>query len=106
MKRCFECNMPADHEHHVVPKVKGGTKTIPVCLKCHAKIHDRKKMAGSELTKLGLKRAKERGVVLGRPRVLTDKQRNTIIQRKEGGELGIDLAFEYGVHPSLISRLK
>ena len=60
-KDCFECGDPAQHEHHVVPRVRGGTKTIPLCLKCHEKCHD-KKMAHPDLIKAGLRRARERGV--------------------------------------------
>lgn len=36
---CFECGKPAKHEHHVVPKTLGGTKTIPLCEECHSKVH-------------------------------------------------------------------
>ena len=40
MKKCFECDAPAQADHHVVPKVLGGTKTIPLCDDCHSKVHD------------------------------------------------------------------
>lgn len=37
---CFECgSIESIHQHHVVPKCKGGTKTIPLCELCHAKVH-------------------------------------------------------------------
>lgn len=36
---CFECGNHADHEHHVVPRSRGGTKTVPLCGQCHAKAH-------------------------------------------------------------------
>lgn len=40
LDRCFECGTigPVDL-HHVVPKSKGGTQTIPLCLSCHSKVH-------------------------------------------------------------------
>jgi hypothetical protein len=40
LDRCFECGTigPVDL-HHVVPKSKGGTKMIPLCLSCHTKVH-------------------------------------------------------------------
>lgn len=41
MTPCFECGAPAEHDHHVIPRSLGGTKTIPLCEKCHAKVHDR-----------------------------------------------------------------
>ena len=37
---CFECGAPATERHHVVPASLGGTKTIPLCGECHAKVHD------------------------------------------------------------------
>lgn len=36
---CFECGGPAQHDHHVVPVSRGGTKTVPLCEACHAKAH-------------------------------------------------------------------
>lgn len=38
--RCFECGEPARHQHHVVPRARGGTKTVPLCAQCHALAHD------------------------------------------------------------------
>lgn len=55
--KCFNCDNVAEHLHHVVPKVKGGTKTVPLCTDCHSKVHDTT-MATSYLTKLGLMKAK------------------------------------------------
>ena len=39
MKECFECGKEATEEHHVIPKSLGGTKTVPLCTKCHMKVH-------------------------------------------------------------------
>ena len=65
---CFECGSDENiHHHHVVPKIKGGTKTIPLCQLCHAKVHGdhmlrmqrlawiRRKQKGKELLDKGLK---------------------------------------------------
>ena len=38
---CFECGRPADMDHHVVPRLRGGQRTVPLCLACHGKAHDR-----------------------------------------------------------------
>ena len=68
MKKCFECETTEDlHEHHVVPKSKGGTNTITLCHQCHMKAHGRdgKGLNHSRLIKEGQKKAKERGVKLG-----------------------------------------
>lgn len=37
--KCYDCDNEAKHKHHVVPKSKGGTKTIPLCEDCHSKVH-------------------------------------------------------------------
>lgn len=59
---CFECGAPATERHHVVPALLGGTKTIPLCGICHAKVHDisgkRRNQLG-ELTKKALKQRQE-----------------------------------------------
>jgi hypothetical protein len=52
--KCFECGNPAEHNHHVVPKSKLGTKTIPLCVSCHEKVHDVKSMSKPYLVKLAL----------------------------------------------------
>ena len=51
---CFECGAPAEHNHHVVPKVLGGNKTVPLCTKCHGLVHDRNFTRLKELQKKGI----------------------------------------------------
>lgn len=64
---CFECGSDNGIEyHHVVPYIKGGTKTIPLCIECHGKVHSIDFVKVRELKKIGIQRAKERGVVFGR----------------------------------------
>jgi len=44
LDKCFECghDNPINIEmHHVVPQSLNGTKTIPLCVKCHGLVHDR-----------------------------------------------------------------
>jgi hypothetical protein len=68
--RCWECEAEGMeiNNHHPVPRSRGGKKTIPLCLDCHAKAHHRnKRMNSSTLTKEGLERAKKRGTKLGNP---------------------------------------
>jgi hypothetical protein len=37
---CFECGATDNlHSHHVVPRSLGGTKTIPLCERCHGLVH-------------------------------------------------------------------
>jgi hypothetical protein len=37
--KCFECEAPATEQHHVIPESFGGTKTVPLCSKCHCLVH-------------------------------------------------------------------
>lgn len=65
---CFECGSTKDIEyHHIVPEIRGGTKTIPLCIVCHGKVHDKDFIKMRQLAKIGIKKAKERGVQFGRP---------------------------------------
>ena len=42
MRGCFECGTTEDiQDHHVVPRLRGGTKTVPLCYSCHCKAHGR-----------------------------------------------------------------
>lgn len=61
---CFECGAPATERHHIVPASLGGTKTVPLCGICHAKIHDvdgKRRTKIAELTKAALDAKKARG---------------------------------------------
>ena len=68
MNKCFECEATEDlQEHHVIPKSRGGTKTVTLCYECHMKAHGRsgKGLNHKKLTKEALSKAKTRGVKLG-----------------------------------------
>ena len=63
MIKCWECETETDniHHHHVVPRSRGGKKTVPLCLDCHGKAHHRKdSMTTSALTKEGQERKRNR----------------------------------------------
>lgn len=69
---CINCGKKATHYHHVVPKVLGGndtTNVVPLCDNCHSLIHNISYSNGiishSELTKIGLQKAKNNGKKLG-----------------------------------------
>lgn len=66
---CFECGNTAHHNHHVIPKSLGGTKTIPLCESCHGKVHDRKFVSHRALTKAGQDKARKAGKQIGRAEV-------------------------------------
>lgn len=62
MKSCFECDSPDTiTNHHVVPRILGGKRTVPLCSSCHGKVHDRKRISHSTLTKIGLAKLKKAG---------------------------------------------
>lgn len=57
---CFECESIGPlHNNHVVPKVKGGTKTVLLCEECHSKVHGKNFLNHGKLVKEGLTRAKK-----------------------------------------------
>lgn len=70
---CFECGTEAVEDHHVVPRVLGGTRTVPLCGICHGKAHAMERGDHRRLTLLGLQLARERGVRIGHPRLPVEK---------------------------------
>jgi hypothetical protein len=74
---CWECgNRLASELHHVVPRSRGGNKTIPLCGECHGKVHGiSRSMILGHLIKEGLKNAKKRGSVLGRRKGKTEESK-------------------------------
>ena len=64
MSGCFECGKPAQHDHHVVPKSRGGTKIVPLCEDCHGKAHERV-MRISALTRDAMSARKAAGKRVG-----------------------------------------
>ena len=59
-RKCFECGEPATERHHVIPKVKGGKRTIPLCALCHGKVHSIERVNISTLIKQALRKKKLR----------------------------------------------
>jgi len=59
---CFECGDTAVSLHHVIPRSRGGTRTVPLCGMCHAKAHHRDgNMDIATLTKSALYAKRTRG---------------------------------------------
>lgn len=105
---CFECGANSElHMHHVVPRSAGGTKTIPLCVVCHGKVHGRNFMHHRALTVAGLKKAKDRGVKLGNPNLHAIRNKDTTAaqaawqattkaRRVEAREVCLELIAEHG----------
>lgn len=64
---CFECDTDVDlASHHVVPRSLGGTRTVHLCPKCHAKVHNLKNISHPRLTKEALAKMKANGKRISR----------------------------------------
>jgi hypothetical protein len=62
---CFECGAPSEHQHHVVPRSLGGTRTIPLCGRCHGLIHGIDLAHTGALTARALQDKRERSEFTG-----------------------------------------
>ena len=115
--KCFECGTAeCIQHHHVVPRSAGGTKTIPLCSICHGKVHGIKRdnqINVSELTKEGIRKAKERGTWRSRPpKSRQEIEAHSNMQRKRGnrtakkyGPYFEDLLKEEGSYRKAATRL-
>lgn len=83
--KCYECDSSENiHNHHVIPRIRGGKKTIPLCEKCHGKVHGLNFINHKKLVKEGLEKAKLRGIKLGTPVNLTNESRKkSVASRKK-----------------------
>jgi len=64
---CFNCGNTAECNHHVVPKSLGGIATVPLCLSCHGKVHEKDLVKMGNLRKEGSDNRKEEGGFVGGP---------------------------------------
>ena len=66
-RQCFECEAVGPlHDHHVVPRSRGGTKTVPLCERCHGMAHHRdRNMTTSRLAAEAMARMAENGEYTG-----------------------------------------
>ena len=65
MTQCFECGeVRGLHNHHVVPRSLGGTKTIPLCERCHGLVHEKDLRIGA-LTSRAMRKRLDAGQYIG-----------------------------------------
>lgn len=66
MQTCFECGAAAEHNHHVIPVSRGGTRTLPLCGRCHGLVHDAPQLTStSALTRMSMERMRAEGRFTG-----------------------------------------
>jgi len=88
---CLECKSTKDiHQHHVIPRIMGGTVTVPLCAECHGKIHNLNFRDHSILVKKGLKKAKKEGKILGRPSGSVVEAKDLILKHPDVAMLLMD----------------
>lgn len=67
---CVNCLGEAEHLHHVVPKVYGGTDNpgnlVWLCINCHTIVHDGKKLSDRAMQQVGIQKARAEGKFKGR----------------------------------------
>ena len=63
---CFECGETKNlQHHHVVPRSLGGTKTIPLCERCHGLVHSKDFTSTGVLTAAAMATLKAAGKYTG-----------------------------------------
>jgi hypothetical protein len=63
---CFECDTTEHiHHHHVVPRSLGGTRTIPLCERCHGLVHSKQFTTVGALTSKAMGAMKAAGKYTG-----------------------------------------
>lgn len=110
MAQCFECGLPATHQHHVIPRSLGGTKTVPLCDYCHPKAHgENGYWAVKELVRKKLKARKADGYRIGGNLPygkMADSQKRIIDNPKERYWQYVAKALhDMGVHFRAIARM-
>jgi DNA invertase Pin-like site-specific DNA recombinase len=107
LNACFECGSSDHiHQHHVVPRVLGGQNTIPLCARCHGMVHDRDLTHYTRLQRIGIRSAKKKGVKFGRPRSLSESQKEEAIHMMNGGMSTKKVAELFTVSEPTMRRVK
>lgn len=116
---CFECGGSGPfHAAHVVPRVVGGTATVPLCEACHGRSHGLDFTDHGSLVREGMRRATTSGKHVGgvpfgwkhgpTGRLIVDAREQYIIARVEamrGDRMGwADIVAELNKHPDLAPR--
>ena len=112
---CFECGSTDNIEHHhVVPKVLGGTKTVPLCIKCHSLVHQKDFTKFRELAKKGIQKkiretgqwGRTKGSKESTEKFLSKEKNQQIKEMLEDGYTYMEIKEEIGCNQSTISKVK
>jgi hypothetical protein len=109
MGQCFECNKQTKyiHFHHVVPKCLGGTRTVPLCDKCHGLVHDHNFTHRKNLQKKGIEKAKVDGKYTGRKQGCykhSHEEIKKIVAERDNGLSIRKISIKYGLGTATVSR--
>lgn len=103
-EKCFECGSLTEHQHHVVPRLYGGTKTIPLCVRCHGLSHS-VRLTSSQLIKAGILQAKKRGVKIGRPSKYNKEDEERILTYRKDGFSIRKIAEKLNISKGFVQRI-
>ena len=98
-QKCYNCQAEEDiQQHHVVPKSRGGTATLPLCGKCHRLgAHGMKSYSGdhSRLTREGQARARARGWVPGTKHLAEARETSKQTRKRKAHRAALRVTHEY-----------
>jgi hypothetical protein len=112
---CAACGTTEDlHQHHIDPIILSGaervvgdyTDQITLCTYHHNMIHGRSGQYNhKELVKIGLRKAKERGIKLGRKSKTNASQKKEIQEKVQSGLSISKVALEYGISRASVMNI-
>ena len=105
IQKCFECGELTTGRHHVVPRAKGGTKVLPLCVTCHETVHDSVGVFRADLIRVGLERKRAAGWKLGRPRKVTEDATRRALQLRRDGATIKAISLELGLSVGIIHKI-
>lgn len=105
IQKCFECGDLTTGRHHVVPRSKGGTKVLPLCVRCHEIVHGDGGVFRADLIRLGIQRKRSAGWQPGRPRKVTEDATRRALQLRRDGATIKAIALELGLSTGIIHKI-
>jgi hypothetical protein len=84
----------------VVPRSRGGTRTLHLCEKCHSLVHD-SDLKLTQLVREGMARAKASGKKIGRPRQVSAEEIKRLFKQ---GIPAMEIASRLGVPYQTVYR--